>query len=440
MAVNDYFDELWDDQAREWANLQFGHLSELGRNGEDTLEALMTRLTATLRGGYSDRLKHAFALDLPWPDVQDDIVWSYMAAIQRAEWIVLFRFHKGDDIAYFPRAATNNIEYPIHLKNGSLCSAKDLPALVKQHRDRAEGYYPVDQNGKEISLGEHMRRYRREGVYMPGEYPDLVGKDKDAFEMYQRLLIHQTGEQKDDDPYLSTSCVLPCVCGSECYVVSSIRDEAEWLDLFLVPGSKIRVLWPKCEITNTQQGQAGSGQSRSLFSQDVKDLSGAILKQTSDLPELKQTLDDVDRRKALAKQVQENDRSYLQINSSWWGMIVEREVAYCYPPCLKTWRIAQVANPLKKPGKIPSTTTISLQSRSKSKGETVSSSSGALPQDLSLIEDLQSHGTPVSSSSGELPQGLAVIQEQRPQGTKSKTLPTSKSKKSQFTDKSKKRT
>lgn len=289
------FTPAWNENAKKWAKLQLADLSQ-GTQGQ-----IMAQLTAKLgQQSFTDGLNAAFSVDLPGPSVALKDVFSYSDRIRRCHWIILIRYSSNDPIAMHPRLASVQAAPGTDLQGTTL---KDMLHLASTLQQNAIGGNLPQQI---FGFVEQVMSVSRQELtpYKPSQH--LKPQPQNLPSM-RRLEYHQTGLQKADDPYLSTSCVLPCLNASDCHTVRDIRRNADFLGFYLVPGARIRLLWPP-NIDYASQ----------LFLTKYE-----TAKPIHDPP------------------------TQGQIDNSWSKMVIEREIAYAYPPALDDWEICKINNPNK---------------------------------------------------------------------------------------------
>lgn len=283
MIPDHLFPAAWTPPDKEWANLQLDHVPQA------TQIEIIGGFTPILQDAvWGPHLRLAFALRLPGLDVTLTDVYRHAQPIRDAQWIVLIRYSRHDPIAMKPRLATAQIPGV-----ANVASLADIYHIAL--RGVRDGSLPASTGAAVEEAIEKVMSVSRQELrpYNPS------AQDATVVPSYRRLLYHQTGQDKVDDPYLSTSCVLPCLDSSDCATVTAIRNGADFLDFFLVPGRRIRVLWPP-----NPDAAAGLYMTRSIQPAKLN-----------------------------------------QIENSAMKMVIEREVAYAYPPALDMWPHVSVRNP-----------------------------------------------------------------------------------------------
>jgi hypothetical protein len=290
----------WSKQAKTWANQQIGDFSEAVQ--KEIVEKLTEKLKDFI---FWVRLEQAFSLRLPGPEVGYDKLNEYAGQIANSTWIVLFRYYSDDPIAMMPRLFTAASNLPSIGRN---TQENSLYSLVGFFREAGVEASSLSELYKAVEYV--MKVSRQEPSYSPS--PEKPPK---TYAAARRVMYHQTGGDKPDDPYLSTSCVLPCLNRSTCSTVVEIRRCANYLGFFLVPCSKVRILWLP------EQGYL------SLFDTKIT-LTYNPHSNTQD----------IERRH--------------RMETSWNKMLDEREVAYVFPPPLDMWEVCRIDNPLKGTGTV----------------------------------------------------------------------------------------
>ena len=293
----------WVPAARNWAHLQFDHL-----NNKETQEVLIKRLSVCLEANVlGPRLLAAMELGLPGPDILSALdVAKHAGAVQKAAWVVVFRYYSDDEFAMQSRLTTVvKSTVVLYSPDKGIGTIGDLMALAATSPGAQRALMGAAEYVSSVARSEGSHLRNPPGQVVKGQ---TVNVPDEHIPMTRRLGYHQTGSEKDDDPYISCSCVLPCVDASPCHVVQRIRKETPFLGLFIVPGANIRVLWPDANFVD-------------------------FLCESKSKKKTNMTITDANRL------------TLNQMEKNWVGMIKEREVAYIDPPPLNTWLLTHVNNP-----------------------------------------------------------------------------------------------
>jgi hypothetical protein len=325
------FKDVWWDEAREWASLQLECLPELAQ------EAVLTGFTAKMtdeRDGrwWRERLHLAFSVKLPGPELPYNKIQEYVKFIHYSHWLILVRYFSLDPFAWAPRVATVHPQNPIQNRmahpftdpthDQMLQEMASLPPKDKRTTTQALRAQELNENldvGKTSTLAGLSLFWQQTGVSPMAlhelncamDYVMAVARHESAFEnppSTRRLLYHQTGLDKQDDPYVSTSCVLPCLNQSTCKEVQKIRNEGTHIGFFLVPRNRVRVMWPGTEDEALELAKTAPSRGK-----------------------------------------EEDQKRRTQIEKSGLEMSNEREVAYLFPPPLNSpgCEICRIDNPFR---------------------------------------------------------------------------------------------
>jgi len=338
---NEFFTGDWTTQGKKWAELQLSFLPPEVQ--KEIIRQFSVQLQIKER---KPKFEKAFGVALPGPDKKWGEVYESATGVESAQWLLITRFFSDDPIAMTPRLYNLASNLPtglpgteraveVHTQDGKtyvgVIMNETPQALTLDVSGRFEtlAKATITSRVTKTSLGGLVNFFAKAGVSQESmtqlteavEYVMQVSRQEvsegqkvggtrervvkpKSNVARRRLLYHQTGLDKPDDPYISTSCVLPCLVETTCKTVTTIMRETRYLGFFLIPRSRFRVLWLK-------------------------------------------NMDEYDKL-VWTKGKGTNRDKWRQVEQSWKKMLDEREIAYTFPPPLNVYQVCRVDNPLRK--------------------------------------------------------------------------------------------